>query len=220
MDYINDLINYAEYIGILEKKDDYFILNDKIYNFDFDNLDNKDNEILIKELKSNLPITEVIDLVKEAINLGIVIDVSNEYKINNLNLDYDYINIIKENYFIFKINNESFDDIIYKVTFDKRKIDIKKKIEYASRTSQFVDTLMKRIMAKYIILLVRKADFKTDKYPTLKESDHFDFKFSHIIDTESETDTIQTEIKVMVNYKDNFNNQTISFNVIDDIFIK
>ena len=220
IEFENNLINYALNIGMLEKTDDEnYILFDKNYHFDFNNLESSENKLLIKDLRSNLPITEVIDLVREAITLNIVTDVSEENKlVNLLSLD-DYISIVNENYFLFKINSETFDDTIYKVTFDKRKHDIKRKIEYASRTSQFVDTLMKRIMAKYNILLVRKADFKTDKYPTLKESPYYDSKFSHILDTESETDTIQNEIKVMVNYKDNFNNQTLSENVIDDIFI-
>ena len=220
LEYANDLINYASKIGILEKiENDTFILNDLEYHFDFDDIENKDNEILIKELRSNLPITEVIDLVREAISLGIVTDISSENKLKDFLSLEDYISIVNENHFMFKINSESFDDTIYTVTFDKRKHDIKRKIEYASRTSQFVDTLMKRIMAKYNILLVRKADFKTDKYPTLKETDYYEAKFSHILDTESETDSIQNEIKVMINYKDNFNNQTVSENVIDDIFI-
>ena len=216
LEFNKDLINYALNIGILEKNEnDTYILNDKEYHYDF----SLEDESLIKDLRMNLPITEVIDLVKEAISLNIVTDISGENKLKDfLSLD-NYIDIVNENYFLFKINSESFDDTIYKVTFDKRKHDIKRKIEYASRTSQFVDTLMKRIMAKYNILLVRKADFKTDKYPILKESNYYDSKFSHIIDTESETDTIQNEIKVMVNYKDNFNNQTLSENVIDDIFI-
>lgn len=219
IEYANDLINYASKIGILEQKDNNYILNDIEYSFDSNDINNKENEILIKELRSNLPITEVIDLVKEAINLGIVTDISSENKLTDFLSLNDYISIINENHFMFKINSETFDDIIYKVTFDKRKHDIKRKIEYASRTSQFVDTLMKRIMAKYNILLVRKADFKTDQYPKLKESEYYEAKFSHILDTESETDSIQNEIKVMINYKDNFNNQTVSENVIDDIFI-
>ncbi len=220
LEYANDLINYASNIGILEKNDNNgYILNDSEYHFDFENINNKENEILINELRSNLPITEVIDLVREAVLLGIVTDVSSENKLTDFLSLKDYISIINQTHFLFKINSEAFDDTIYKVTFDKRKHDIKRKIEYASRTSQFVDTLMKRIMAKYNILLVRKADFKTDKYPELKESDYYEAKFSHILDTESETDSIQNEIKVMINYKDNFNNQTLSENVIDDIFI-
>jgi hypothetical protein len=216
LEFNKDLINYALNIGILEKNEnDIYILNDKEYHYDF----SLEDESLIKDLRMNLPITEVIDLVKEAISLNIVTDISGENKLKDFLSLENYIDIVNENYFLFKINSESFDDTIYKVTFDKRKHDIKRKIEYASRTSQFVDTLMKRIMAKYNILLVRKADFKTDKYPILKESNYYDSKFSHIIDTESETDTIQNEIKVMVNYKDNFNNQTLSENVIDDIFI-
>ncbi len=219
-DNINNLIDYALYTNLLEIKDDKYYLFDKLYEFDSINLENNINESLIKDIRGNLPIVEVIDLVNEAINLKIVSDISMDFKLNEfISFENNYINIVKENYFVFKINSESFDDVIYKVTFDKRKHDIKNKIEYASRTSEFVDTLMKRIMAKYNILLVRKADFKTDKYPTLKTSAHFDFKFSHIIDTDYETDTIQNEIKVMVNYKDNFNNQTLNLNVIDDIFI-
>ena len=191
-EYANNLINYALNIGMLIKNEnDNYILNDNIYHFDFSNIDDKENELLINNLRSNLPITEVIDLVKEAIALNIVTDVSGENKLKDF-LDFDdYLGVVNENHFLFKINSESFDDTIYKVTFDKRKHDIKRKIEYASRTSQFVDTLMKRIMAKYNILLVRKADFRTDKYPTLKESNYYDSTFSHIIDTESEKDNIQ-----------------------------
>ena len=74
-------------------------------------------------------------------------------------------------------------------------------------------------MSKYNILLVRKANFNTDQYPIIDGTYYYDAKFSHILDTESQTDTIQNEIKVMVNYKDNFNNKTVSENVIDDIFI-
>ena len=218
--YVNDLIDYASKLGILVKNEsNNFILNDKEYKFNYNELDSNENLPLINELRANLPITEVIDLVREAILLGIVYDISNEYKLKCL-LDLNgYIDIVSSTHFIFKINSESFDDIIYDVTFDKRKHDIKKKIEYASRTSLFVDTLMKRIMAKYNILLVRKADFKTDKYPSMPESNYYNKEFSHIIDTDFETSTIQNEIKVLVNYKDNFNNQTLSENVIDDIFI-
>ena len=169
--YVNDLIDYASKLGILVKdENNNFILNDKEYKFNYNELDSNENLPLINELRANLPITEVIDLVREAISLGIVYDISNEYKLKCL-LDLNgYIDIVSSTHFIFKINSESFDDIIYDVTFDKRKHDIKKKIEYASRTSLFVDTLMKRIMAKYNILLVRKADFKTDKYPSMPES--------------------------------------------------
>ena len=220
LEYTNDLIDYASSIGILVKdEENNFILNDMKYQFNYNDISSVNNERLIRDLRSNLPITEVIDLVREAITLGIVTDISSENKLVDFLTLNNYIEIVNEGYFLFKINSETFDDIIYKVTFDKRKHDIKRKIEYASRTSQFVDTLMKRIMAKYNILLVRKANFKTEKYPSIKESELYDSKFSHIIDTEDESDTIQNEIKVMVNYRDNFNNQTISENVIDDIFI-
>lgn len=215
----DDLINYGLYIGLLEENENGFILNDKTFKFDFENREAIENEELIKELRSNLPITEVIDLVREAISLDIVSDISSEKKLNEFLSYDDYIGIVNEGYFLFKINSESFDDVIYKVTFDKRKHDIKGKIEYASRTSLFVDTLMKRIMSKYNILLVRKANFNTDQYPIIDGTYYYDAKFSHILDTESQTDTIQNEIKVMVNYKDNFNNKTVSENVIDDIFI-
>ena len=210
MEYQNDLIEYALNINLLKKEDDFFILNEHKYSNDL---------VLINKLKENLPICEIIDLVKEAIILGIVADVSDQYK-RKLFLDLNnYTNIINASYFIFKINSESFDDILYKVTFDKKKHDIKKKIEYASRTSLFVDTLMKRIMAKYNILLVRKALFKTDKYPSLLKSNLYDFEFQAVSDSEGSTDTIQHELKVMINYQDNFSNQTVSKNVIDDIFV-
>ncbi len=218
MDYANDLIEYALNINLLTKEDDSFILDNERYQFNFDE-QSKENELLYKKLRENLPICEIIDLVKEAIYLGIVTDVSSQYKHKNLLDLNDYINIVNANYFIFKINSESFEDVLYKVTFDKHKHDIKKKIEYASRTSLFVDTLMKRIMAKYNILLVRKALFKTDKYPDLLKSDYYDFEFVDVSDSEGATDTIQHELKVMINYQDNFSNQTVSKNIIDDIFV-
>ena len=71
MEYANDLIEYALNINLLTKEDDSFILNEQKYNND---------ELLYKASRENLPICEIIDLVKEAIMLGIVTDVSGEYK--------------------------------------------------------------------------------------------------------------------------------------------
>ena len=43
--------------------------------YKFSNINSNENEALIKELRLTLPITEVIDLVREAISLGIVTDI-------------------------------------------------------------------------------------------------------------------------------------------------
>ena len=76
-----------------------------------------------------------------------------------------------------------FDDTIYKITFDKNKHNIKHKIEYASRTSLFIDTLMKRIMAKYNILLVRKASWVDDGIPSVPTAESVNAVFSHTSDS-------------------------------------
>ena len=96
--YVNDLIDYASKLGILVKdENNNFILNDKEYKFNYNELDSNENLPLINELRANLPITEVIDLVREAISLGIVYDISNEYKLKCL-LDLNgYIDINSKN---------------------------------------------------------------------------------------------------------------------------
>ena len=82
LEYTNDLIDYASSIGILVKdEENNFILNDMKYQFNYNDLSSVNNERLIRDLRSNLPITEVIDLVREAITLGIVTDISSENKL-------------------------------------------------------------------------------------------------------------------------------------------
>ena len=223
MGVINNLSNSLDDIdNLIENKIilSFSLKNGISYNYDFSNPDAKENELGIKAIRKILPVSGVIDLVYEAIMLGVVTDISQDYGINEL-LSYDrkYYEISKANYFYFKINSEMFDDTIYKITFDKNKHDIKHKIEYASRTSLFIDTLMKRIMAKYNILLVRKASWVDEGIPTLPTSEKTISEFSHTSDSSHETDMIENQLKVLINYRDNFNNTTCSENVIDDIFI-
>lgn len=198
-----------------------FFMNDGAsYCYDFGDIDSNENNLAIKALRSAIPVCGIIDLVYEAIKLGIVTDISGDYGYNSLlDLNLDYKEISKVPCFYFKINSESFDDTIYKITFDKKNHDIKNKIEYASRTSLFVDTLMKRIMSKYNILLVRKASWQNEEKPDLPYHTSFNYKFIESSDSSYETDLIENQLKVLINYRDNFNNTTCSENVIDDIFI-
>jgi len=190
------------------------------YTLDFSDFYSKENERIIKLLQKHMPITTIIDLVTEAIYLGVITDISSDYNLNDLiSYEKNYKEIVKRDIFYYKINSELFDDTIYKITFDKKCHDIKNKIEYASRTSLFIDTLMKRIMAKYNILLVRKASFSDDIIPKINLDSNVEIINSEINDSEFETDLIENELKVLINYRDNFNNTTWTENVIDDIFI-
>ena len=74
-------------------------------------------------------------------------------------------------------------------------------------------------MSKYNILLVRKASFSDDIIPELRLDDTIEASFSHKLDSLIETDMIENELKVLINYRDNFNNASFSENLIDDIFI-
>lgn len=233
---LNYLINYATNMGIIKdmsvsysdleeiaknEGEFSFELNDgKSYNYDFSNPESKNSEASVKAIRKILPICGVIDLINEAVILGIVTDISTDYNCNELvSYDNNYLEITNVNCFYFKINSEMFDDTIYKITFDKKRHDIKNKIEYASRTSLFVDTLMKRIMAKYNILLVRKASWVDEGIPELPLADYMSGEFKNTSDSELATDMIENQLKVLVNYRDNFNNTTCSENVIDDIFV-
>ncbi|MCR5647093.1 MAG: hypothetical protein K6F81_02305 [Acholeplasmatales bacterium] len=217
----NNLISYASELGLIENliNDEdklTFNLNGASYCYDPSN----DNISILKVLREAMPVTEIIDLVNEAIKLGIVTDISKDYS-NYEIMDYDgnYLDIIDKPCYYFKINSESFDDTIYKITFNKDYHDIKKKIEYASRTSLFVDTLIKRIMAKYNILLVRKASWENHELPKLPLDSNAISELGDISDSSFETDVIENQLKVLINYRDNFNNTTCNENVIDDIFI-
>ena len=230
------LFNYAINMGIINNisnslDDIDYLIDNKInlsyslkngitYDYDFSNPEEPSNELGIKAIRKILPVSGVIDLVCESIKLGVITDISLDYGINDL-LSYDknYYLISKADYFCFKINSEMFDDTIYKITFDKNKHNIKHKIEYASRTSLFIDTLMKRIMAKYNILLVRKASWVDDGIPSVPTAECVNAGFSHTSDSALETDMIENQLKVLINYRDNFNNTTCSENVIDDIFV-
>ena len=190
------------------------------YYYDFNDINSKDSVRFINRIRKIIPVVGVIDLVIEAISLGVVTDISNDYGVNDLlSFESDYSDISKEKVFYFKINSEMFDDTIYKITFNKKYHDIKNKIEYASRTSQFIDTLIKRIMAKYNILLVRKASWIEEGIPELPLDESSKYEFSGTIDSSLETDMIENQLKVLVNYRDNFNNTTCNENVIDDIFV-
>ena len=156
MNVIRDLDSSIDELNNLienESKLSFYIKDSGSFTIDFSDIESSETLTSIKAIKKRVPVVEVIDLINEAIRLGIVTDISNDYGKNNL-IDYEgnYIDICNEKFFYFKINSESFDDTIYKITFDKNNHDIKNKIEYGSRTSLFVDTLMKRIMAKYNVL--------------------------------------------------------------------
>ena len=187
---------------------------------DFSDFNSLTNEKIIKKLRKLMPVCTIIDLVSEAIMLGVITDISSDYNEKPL-LDFEknYKEIVEANCFYYKINSQLFDDAVYKITFDKKKNDIKKKIEYASRTSLFVDTLMKRIMAKYNILLVRRASWSDTYIPKLKLNSNTECISSETSDSVSSTDLIENQLKVLINYRDNFNNTTCSENVIDDIFL-
>ena len=210
---INNLIENKE-------KFSFDVRNGASYVYDFNNPISEESEQSVRALRDLLPICGIIDLVYESIKLGIVTDISKDYSSHELKeFDGDYSKVVEVPCFYFKINSELFDDTIYKITFDKKRHDIKNKIEYASRTSLFIDTLMKRIMAKYNILLVRKASWENQEEPTLPLDKNASFDFSSISDSSFETDMIENQLKVLINYRDNFNNTTCSENVIDDIFI-
>lgn len=233
---ISYLIDYATNIGIISNLsvspseldtlasndgEFSFLLNDgNQYEYDFSNPESKRSESAIKAIRKLLPVCGVIDLINESVILGIVTDISLDYGVNDfISYNNNYLEITKVKCFYFKINSEMFDDTIYKITFDKKKHDIKHKIEYASRTSLFVDTLMKRIMAKYNILLVRKASWVDEGIPELPLDEYTTGNFKHTSDSELETDMIENQLKVLINYRDNFNNTTCTENVIDDIFV-
>ncbi len=225
--YANELkliedINLDELDNLIENKEKitFNVINGSSYTYDFSDPLSLSSKNAINALKELMPICGIIDLVCEAIKLSVVTDVSKDYVSYELaDFSGNYSLITKKTCFYFKINSELFDDTIYKITFDKKLHDIKNKIEYASRTSLFIDTLMKRIMAKYNILLVRKASWENMEEPTLPLDSKATFEISGISDSSLETDLIENQLKVLVNYRDNFNNTTISENVIDDIFI-
>lgn len=213
LDMINNLIENKEMLKINMQ-------NGASYYYDFGNIESKDSVRFISNIRKIIPVFGVIDLVSEAISLGVVTDISLDYGVNDL-LSFEgyYSDICKVKAFYFKINSEMFDDTIYKITFDKKYHDIKNKIEYASRTSQFIDTLIKRIMTKYNILLVRKASWIENGVPQLPLDERCKYDFVGTSDSSLETDMIENQLKVLVNYRDNFNNTTCNENVIDDIFI-
>ncbi|MCR5350290.1 MAG: hypothetical protein K6E20_04785, partial [Acholeplasmatales bacterium] len=213
-----DLDNYDNLIENGEKIS--FKLNEDSLFYDFSDKESKNNEIIIKKLRKLMPICGIIDLVNEAIKLGVITDISQDFKAMPLTeYENDYSKITKAFAFYYKINSELFDDTVYKITFDKKNHDIKKKIEYASRTSLFIDTLMKRIMTKYNILLVRKASWNELDAPKLRLDKNTICDSYEISDSTLETDMIENQLKVLINYRDNFNNTTCTENVIDDIFL-
>ncbi|MCR5112883.1 MAG: hypothetical protein K6A63_02975 [Acholeplasmatales bacterium] len=227
---LENLLLYASYSGALMKLDSEglpnlienespvsFTLNGEDYTIDFS--DNLERDAVIKMVKRAVPITSVIDLTDEALKLGIVTDVSSDYKKAEFESFNDYIGVVEADYFCFKINSESFDDTVYKITYKRENHDIKKKIEYASRTSLFIDTLIKRIMAKYNILLVRKASLNSEMLPELPVEENTYAEYEDTADSSFDTDMIQNQLKLLINYRDNFNNASCSENVIDDIFI-
>ena len=211
-----------EFNNLIDNKEKFTfdVKNGASYVYDFNDPNSLESSQSIKALREVLPICGIIDLVYESIKLGVVTDITKDYKSYELiDFDGDYKEIVNVPCFYFKINSELFDDTVYKITFDKKLHDIKNKVEYASRTSLFIDTLMKRIMAKYNILLVRKASWENMEEPILPLDKNASFEINNISDSSFETDLIENQLKVLINYRDNFNNTTCSENVIDDIFI-
>lgn len=173
------------------------------------------------ELYPHMPLVEVADLIGYALECKVVSDYTDGKKF--LSYNGDYIKLSKADVFEFSIRGESIGRInLYKVTFNRDKAkDIRKKIEYASRASRFIDALVQRIMTHYNILIVAKAslDEKSFDLPSLPVSADFALNEGETEDSEKETSTIQSQIKVLIRYRDTADNKSFSETVIDDVYV-
>lgn len=188
------------------------------YEIDFSQ-ENIEKSPAIKYLREQLPIVEVIDLIYFALDCQVVQDVT-PAEHNFLSFDMDYCALCNEktDVFEFCMSDGQGQDIVYKLTFNKKRHDPRSKTEYATRSSMFVDLLIRKIMAKYNILLVHKASLNTSVIPEFPLADGF-ITQNDTKDTETETNVIQNHLKVLIRYNDTAENKSFSESVIDDIYI-
>ena len=173
------------------------------------------------ELYAHMPLVEVSDLISYALKCNVVKDYTDGKNFSSYN--GNYIQLSKAGVFEFAIRGENIGRInIYKVSFNREQAnDIRKKVEYASRASKFIDALVQRIMTHYNILIVAKAslDEKSFDLPPLPIAEGFTLSEGETEDSEIETSTIQSQIKVLIRYRDTADNKSFSETVIDDVYV-
>ena len=200
--------------------------------FSVDESENTNLNVLRNHIAKKLPIVEIIDFIGFALDCNVVTDVSVGKPFASYNSDYSAI-CSSNSVFEFTIDGVSNRDIKYGVTFSKEhykqlKKDPKSKVEYASRATQFVDILVRRVMSKYNILTVPQAAVRFDN-KSIKEylstlyldenfvTSEYDSKDDKTADTE--TNSVQNQVKVLIRYQDTVNADSYCEDVIDDVYI-
>lgn len=197
-----------------------------------------DREKLRYELKKMLPVAEIIDLVHLAIESG-VIDEKPEKDLDSSEIgkdgekdkkvgdaaefksfNKDYCKITQLDYhFNFTILHETRKDDSYNVAFNENLSN--SEVEYASRASRFVDTLVKRITTKYNVLSVQEASFdvKNDEKHRPAIAEGFKIKAMKRDHGDEESSEIKSQMKLLIHYRDHVASETYSESVIDDIHV-
>lgn len=199
----------------------------------FDIQDKDSESRFIKQLRAHLPAIEVIDLVDIAIDCGIVTDLTDAQRnFMSYKRGGNYYSALcfaqpdedaaeQNRIFKFRLAEQDASSSDFYVTFDAQQNDIRSETEYASRASVFVDTLMKLVMAKFNVLIVHKAAMETDitqiQKPPVYEG--YSDPICDYSDDDTPTESTQSQLKVLIRYKDTVKRTSFTANVIDDIFI-
>ena len=189
-------------------------------------------ESFLQQLRLHLSVVEVIDLVDIALDCGIVTDLTepqrnfmaykrggNYYStlcLPQLGEDSSEQNRV----FKFRLEGQDASSSDFYVTFDAQQNDIRSETEYANRASVFIDTLMKLVMAKYNVLIVHKAAIETDEQIAAPPVyDGYRELVCEYDNDDTPTESTQSQLKVMIRYRDTVKRTSFTANVIDDIFI-
>lgn len=225
MNKLHHLIRYALEQGVLcavSSGEDgaIYSLGDRRYRLLQNGASYIDEDGLRVALRRELPIIEVIDLICAAAECGVISDGTPGRKLLEYGGDYTEI-CGSRAVFIFCIVSQIGEGKTFKTVFSPDAQDVENGIEYAHRSSAFVDMLIKRVMNKYGVLysdgICGGAETLVLSAPPL----HSDVVFvgRETLKIEKRSSEPIALIKMLIRYRDTSGGGSFVRNIIDDIYL-
>lgn len=222
MEKLQQLIRYAAQQGDLEELQAQegeigrYAVSGRVFRLTAQSDGFLDEDGLWRFLKRRYPIIEVIELIRAAVECGVIIDVSNGCRLADLGCDYSAICASSE-IFVFCTRTE---EKTYKLVFSHQLQDADNGIEYAHRSSKFVDALVKSVVNKYGVLYAESFCSSESVINTSLPLHKSVITLGGMrIDDGGRTADPMAQVKVLIRYRDTVGNSTFIENIIDDIFV-
>lgn len=186
--------------------------------------DSNSKKILDQKIREALPITTIIDFIGFAIESKIIKDIEkdNSNAVNGKESEYsgvedfiryrlcegcyDYTKITQHDKAFKFVRDIDGVSVVNRVAFNKDKCNIKKRVEYANRASNFIDSLLKQVMTTYNVLEVDNAQVNVEndrtKWPKIAR-DMFVTVVPEDTDATSEHSKTENQVSLLIHYRDN-----------------